>query len=104
MYGLGNGEELTNLYLKSGVILLADIFAKFFKVSINEFDFNPLYCVSLPGYTWQFGLKYTDIRLQTLEDKELIMALENKIRGGISSVMGFRFVIHMKIKIIVYRC
>ena len=62
------------------------------KVSVNEFGINPLYCVSLPGYTWQCGLKYTGIKLQTLQDKDIIFLLENNIRGGISSVMGDRYV------------
>ena len=87
-----NGEELTDIYLKSDVLLLACVFEKFIKVSINEFDINPLYCVSLPGYTWQCGLKYTGINLQTLQDKDMILLLENNIRGSISSVMGDRYV------------
>ena len=33
-------------------------------------------------------MKYTDIKLQTLQDKDLILLIENNIRGGISSVMG----------------
>ena len=37
-------------------------------------------------------MKYTDIKLQTLQDKDLILFLENNIRGGISSVMGDRYV------------
>ena len=61
---------------------------KFLKVSINEFDINPLYCVNLPGYTWQCGLKNTDSKLQTLQNEDMILSLENKIRGGISSVNG----------------
>ena len=87
-----NGEELTEINLKSDVLLLACVFEKFIKVSINEFDINPLYCVSLPGYTWQCGLKYTGINLQTLRDKDMILLLENNIRGGISSVMRDRYV------------
>ena len=49
-------------------------------------------CVSLPGYTWERGLKYTGINLQTLQDKDLILTLESNIRGGISSGMGDRYV------------
>ena len=87
-----NGEEVTQLYLKSGVLLLACVFEKFIKVSVNEFDINPLYCVSLPGHTWQCGLKHAGIKLQTLQDKDLILTLANKIRGGNSSVMGDSYV------------
>ena len=91
-FNIKNGEELTEIYLKSDVLLLTCIFEKFIKVSVNEFDINPLYCVSLPGYTWRCGLKYTGINLQTLQDKDMILLLENNIRGGISSVMGDRYV------------
>ena len=35
-------------------------------------------------------MKYTDIKIQTLQDKDLILLIENNIRGGISSVMGNR--------------
>ena len=92
IFDIKNGEELTQIYLKSDVLLLACVFEKFIKVSINEFKINPLYCVSLPGYTWQCGLKYTGINLQTLQDKDMILLLENNIRGGISSVMGDRYI------------
>ena len=72
-------------------MLLSCVFEKFIKVSQNEFKINPLYCVSLPAYTWQCGLKYTGINLQMLQDKDLILTLEINIRGGISSIMGDRY-------------
>ena len=62
------------------------------KVSAEKYGINPLYCVSLPGFTYQCALKYTDIKLQTLQDKDLFLLIENNIRGGISSVMGDRYV------------
>ena len=37
-------------------------------------------------------MKYTDIKLQTLRDKDLILLLENNRGGGILSVMGDRYV------------
>ena len=91
-FNIKNGEELTERYLKSDVLLLACVFEKFIKVSVIEFKINPLYCVSLPGHTWQCGLKYTGKNLQTLQDKDMILLLENIIRGGISSVMGDRYI------------
>ena len=91
IFHIKNGDEFLGFYLKSDVILLADVFEKFNKISFEEYGFNPLYCGSLPGYTWQCGMKYTDIKLRTLQDKDMILLLENNIRGGISSVMGDRF-------------
>ena len=68
-----NGEELTQVYLKSDVLILAGVLEKFVKVSVNEFGNNPLYCVSLPGYRWQCALKYTAINIHTLQDKDMIL-------------------------------
>ena len=102
MFNVKNGEELTQLYLKKDVLLLACVFEKFEKVSINQFVTNLLYCVSLPGYTWQCGLKYTGINLQTPQDKDLILTLENSIRGGKSSVMGDRCVKSDENKTLIY--
>ena len=60
---------------------------------------NPLYSYSLPGYTWKAGLKFTNVKLDYIRDtaklasgKELLLLLETKIRGGISSVMDDRYV------------
>ena len=91
MFDTRNREELTKLYCKSGFIFAADVIEKIAKVSSEEYGNNPLYCVSLPGYTYQCALKYTDIKLQSLQDKVLILLKEN-IRGGISSVMSDRYV------------
>ena len=92
LFNIKNREELTQKYLKNDILLLACVFEKFIKVSVNEFGIKPLYCVSLPGYTWQPGLKYTGNNSQTLRDKGMILLLENNIRGGNSSVKGDRYV------------
>ena len=102
VFDIKNGEKLTKLYCKSDVISLADVIKKFVKVSTEEYGINPLYCVSLPGYTYQCALKCTDIKLQTLQDKDLILLLKNIIRGGISSVMGDRYVKSDESKNILY--
>ena len=63
LFNVKNGEKLTRLFLKSDVLLLTCVFEKTIKVSIRELDINPLYCVSLPGYTLQCGFKYTGMIL-----------------------------------------
>ena len=83
--------------------MLTCAFEKIMKVSVNEFGINPLYCVSLPDFTWQCGLKYTGINLQTFQDKDKILLIENNIRRGISSVMSDRNVKSDDKKDIVYR-
>ena len=77
--------------MKNDVLLLTCVFEKFIKVSVFEFDINPLYCVSLPGYTREFDLKHIGTNLQTLQDKDMNLLLENTIRGGKGSVMSDRY-------------
>ena len=101
-FNIKDGKELTELYCKSDVLLLACVFEKFIKIMQDKFEISPLYFVSLPGYTWSCGLKYTNIKLQTLQDKEMILLLENGIRGGISGVFGDRYVKSDKNKKILY--
>ena len=47
-------------------------------------------------------MKYTDIKVQTLQDKDMIFLLENNIKGVISSVMGDRYVQSDESKKILY--
>ena len=36
IFDIKNGEDLTHLYWKSDVILIADVFENFFKISVEE--------------------------------------------------------------------
>ena len=75
------------LYLKMDVLQLTDVFENFVQTSTEEYGINPLYSYSLPGYTWKAGLKLTNIKLDFIKDKDLLLLLENNVRGGNSSVM-----------------
>ena len=91
-YNITAPQQLTMLSLKMDNLQLADVFENFVKSSAREYNINSLYSYSLPGYTWKAGLKLTNIKLDFIKDKDLLLLLENNIRGGISSVMGDRFV------------
>ena len=58
--------------------------------------------VSLPGYTSGAGMKDTKLRLQIFQDEDTILLFENRIRGGISSVLGDRYVISDDKKVIFF--
>ena len=88
-FNVKNRQELTELYLKMDVLQLAEVLENFVEKATLEYSINPLYSYSLPGYTWKAGLKLTNIKLDFIKDKDLLLLLllENNIRGGISSVM-----------------
>ena len=91
-YNITTPQQLTMLYLKVDVLQVADVFENFVESSTREYNISPLYSYSLPGYTWKAGLKLPNIKLDFIKDKDLLLLLENNIRGGFSSVMGDRFV------------
>ena len=41
---------------------------------------------------WQCGLKFIGKNFQTVQGRDLILLLENVLRGGISSLMGDQYV------------
>ena len=63
------------LYLKMDVLQLADVFENFLESSTREYNINPLYSYSLPGYTWKAGLKLTNKKLDFIKDKDLRLLL-----------------------------
>ena len=78
--------------MKLDVLLLADVFENFVKTRTEEYIISPLYSYSLPVHTWKVGLRLTKIALDHIKDKHLLLLLENNIRGGISTVLGYRYI------------
>jgi hypothetical protein len=91
-------KDYTLLYLKQDVCLLADCFEKFRNSFIQDPNspagrgLDPAHFVSTPGLTWMNGLYQTGIELDLLTDYDMHLMIENGIRGGVSSVMGDRYV------------
>ncbi|KYN13278.1 hypothetical protein ALC57_14541, partial [Trachymyrmex cornetzi] len=76
--------DYSDLYLKTDVLLLADIFENFRDTCIESYELDPAYYYILPGYTWDAMLKYTGIRFELLTDIDMMMFVERGVRGGLS--------------------
>ena len=86
-------------------MFVTGVFENIVRVSTHNFHINPIYCVSVPGFTWLCGLKYIGINSQLLRDNQLFLILENFIGGGISSVLGASCVkSDKKYKTFLFRC
>ena len=62
--------------------LLADVFEKFRDKCIEVYGLDSFHFYSVPGLAWQACLKKTDIRLELLTDYQMLLIIEEGIRGG----------------------
>ena len=80
---LENLRDYHDLYVKSDTLLLADVFNNFRDMCIKEYELDPAHFLSLPGLSWQACLKKTNIELDLLTDYDMLLMVEEGIRGGI---------------------
>ena len=83
-FGLKDLGEYHDLYLKTDVILLANVFEEFRKVCLKNYGLDPAHFYTAPGLAWKACLKKTRIRLELLLDPDMISMFERGIRGGIT--------------------
>ena len=83
-FGIRNFGEYHDLYLRTAVILLANIFESFRKVCLNNYGLHPAHFYTVPGLAWQACLKKTGVRLELLLDPDMLQMVERGIRAGIT--------------------
>ena len=82
-FRLENLGNYYDLYVQSDTLLLADVFNNFRDMCIKEYELDPAHFLSLPGLAWQACLKKTNIELELLTDYDMLLIIEEGIRGGI---------------------
>ena len=75
-----------DLYLKSDVLLLADVFENFRATCLKHYNLDPTHYFTSPGLAWDACLKETGQELQLIHDYDMLMMFERGIRGGISHI------------------
>ena len=72
-----------DVYLKTDVSLLADVFQAFRKTCIKAYKLDPLYYYTAPGLSWDALLKCTKIDLELPTDIDMHLFIDKGMRGGI---------------------
>ena len=81
-FGIRNMGEYHDLYLRTDVVLLVNVFESFRRVCLENYGLDPSHFY--PASAWKACLKKTSIRLELLLGPDMLLMFERGIRGGIT--------------------
>jgi hypothetical protein len=79
-------------YLKTDVLLLADVFTRFRETCLDYYELDPANYLSAPGLAWDAMLKMTKVELDLISDPEMFNMMDRMKRGGLCFVGSMRHV------------
>ena len=82
--------EFHDIYLKTDVLLLADIFENFRDLCLIYYKLDPVYYFGTPGIAWDACLKISKQRLELITDPDMYLFIERAKRGGMFFI-GHRY-------------
>ena len=85
-FNLKTMGDYHDLYLKSDILLLADVFENFRKTCLQYYKLDPCHYFTSPGLSWDAMLKMTDIKLELITDIDMYQFIEKGLRGGVSYI------------------
>ena len=86
-FGIHNLGDYHDLYLRTGVVLLANVYEAFRDICLKHYKLDPAHFYTSPGLAWKDCLKHTGIKLELLTDPDMLLMFERGIRGRITQVV-----------------
>ena len=86
-FGIHNLEDYHDLYVKTDVVLLANVFEAFRDTCLKHYKLDPAHFYTSIGLAWCTCLKHTGIRLELLTNPDMLLMSEWGIRGGITQAV-----------------
>ena len=85
-FNLKTMGDYHDLYLKSDILLLADVFENFRKTCSQYYKLDPCHYFTSPGLSWDAMLKMTNVKLELIYDTDMFQFIEKGLRGGTSYI------------------
>ena len=86
VFNMNTMGDYHDLYLKTDVLLLADVFEKFISTCLDYYGLDPCHYFSSPGLSWDAMIKMTRIELDLISDTDFHLFIEKGMRVGISYI------------------
>ena len=86
VFSIKNLGEYHELYSKTDVLLLCDVFEKFINACLKDYGLDPCHYYSNSGLSWNAMLKMTGIKLEKINNIDVHLFLEKGMRRGISYI------------------
>ena len=83
---LQHDGDYHDLYLKTDVLLLADVFESFRNLFKKSYELYPCHYYSAPNMIWDVMLKTTKVELELLSDVYMLLFGEKATRGGLNGI------------------
>ena len=87
IFKITNLKDYHDLYVKTDVSLLADVFENYRDTSLKKDKLDPGYYLSAPGLSWHSCMKKTRVILELLTDENMLLLIEKGTRGGMCNVV-----------------
>ena len=85
-FNMKSFKDYLKVYNETDVLLLADVFENFRDLCLKIYGLDPAHYYTAPGLAWDACLKLTGVKLELLSDINMLLMVENGIRGGISII------------------
>lgn len=82
-FDIQNLGQYTDLYLKTDVLLLTDVFEQFRTTCKRDFDLDPAFYLTAPSLSFDAMLLKTGVELELLSDLSMVRMIQSGIRGGV---------------------
>lgn len=85
-FNLKTMGQYHDLYLRSDILLLTDVFENLRKTCLVYYHLDPYHYFSSPRMSWDAMLKMTNIKLELMTEIDIFQYIEKGMHGGISYI------------------